>query len=303
MRHLQIYTAIETIVSHGSIRAAAYTLSISPSALNRQILAFEQDLGIELFDRVASGVRLSTAGEIYFQQFRAHVAELERAKTRVADLAGLRMGHVSIAASIELCAHFLPSQILRYREEFPAVSFSVISVAPGGEVDLLMAYRADLALVVQPDLSDTIQVLSSADRPLCGIYSTGERAPPTDPDRIEMMLEADLALPAPHLASRGRIDGLLRRRRLTVKPSLELEGPIDPPETGERALMQLWPLDDVPPRIARARNARLLQMRFLGVPSVRVVLAQRAGRPLPVAAVKFAGQIDQHLAQAAPDGP
>ncbi|MEM9271218.1 MAG: hypothetical protein AAGA78_20045, partial [Pseudomonadota bacterium] len=101
--------------------------------------------------------------------------------------------------------------------------------------------------------------------------------------------------PSAHLSSRGRIDGLLRKRRLSVTPSIELEGPIDPPTTGNRALLQIWPMDDVPQRIATSANARLLRLGFLGEPSVRLVLAQRTGRPLPVAAVKFATQIEQFL--------
>ena len=46
MRHLLPYKYVEEIAKAGSIRKAAETLSITPSALNRRLLAIEEELDV-----------------------------------------------------------------------------------------------------------------------------------------------------------------------------------------------------------------------------------------------------------------
>ena len=48
----------------GSIRKAAAELNVAASALNRQILKLEADLGTPLFDRLPGGMRLTVAGDL-----------------------------------------------------------------------------------------------------------------------------------------------------------------------------------------------------------------------------------------------
>jgi len=125
MRHLLPLQYIESIAKFGSIRKAAEQLSISPSALNRRLLAMEDELNVPLFERIASGVRLTTAGEIMLDHIRNQISDMERVKSRIADLSGMRRGHVAMACTPELSGQFLASQILKYRQDFPGVTFDV----------------------------------------------------------------------------------------------------------------------------------------------------------------------------------
>ena len=43
----------------GSVRKASEQLFVAASAVNRQILNLEEELGVELFDRVPNGLRLN----------------------------------------------------------------------------------------------------------------------------------------------------------------------------------------------------------------------------------------------------
>ena len=94
MRHLLPYKYIEEIAKAGSIRKAAETLAITPSALNRRLLSIEEELGTALFERLAVGVRLNTAGEILLKHIRSQMSDLERVKSQISDLSGHRRGHV-----------------------------------------------------------------------------------------------------------------------------------------------------------------------------------------------------------------
>ncbi|BDW84461.1 helix-turn-helix domain-containing protein [Roseicyclus marinus] len=77
MRHLKIYRAIRLIQRTGSIRKAAENLAISPSALNRSVQSFEEELGLPVFDRVPGGVRLTMAGELLLNLLDRHLVAFD----------------------------------------------------------------------------------------------------------------------------------------------------------------------------------------------------------------------------------
>ena len=57
MKHLLPLTYINAVSKAGSIRRAAENLAITSTALNRRILAMEDELGVPIFERLARGVR------------------------------------------------------------------------------------------------------------------------------------------------------------------------------------------------------------------------------------------------------
>ncbi|MRT21593.1 LysR family transcriptional regulator [Comamonas sp. CAH-2] len=67
MQHLRSLECFVAVAQSKSIRAAAETVFLSSSALNRQILELEEELGAPLFERHARGIRLSAAGSPRFQ--------------------------------------------------------------------------------------------------------------------------------------------------------------------------------------------------------------------------------------------
>ncbi len=53
---------VDQVAKSGSIQRAAKELNIAASAVNRQILLLEQELGVTLFERVTRGMRLTSRG-------------------------------------------------------------------------------------------------------------------------------------------------------------------------------------------------------------------------------------------------
>ena len=50
----------------GSLRKAAEQLFISVSAVHRQIILAEEELGVALFERLPQGLKLTLAGELLY---------------------------------------------------------------------------------------------------------------------------------------------------------------------------------------------------------------------------------------------
>lgn len=281
MRHLQIYQAIRTIVENGSIRKASDFLAISPSALNRQILAFEQDLGTSLFDRIPGGLRLSTAGEIYYRSIIEHLAAFDRARETVNDLSGLRIGTVRIAVSPELAGHFLPRVVMAFHLSAPGVRVQTEEVAPDAFVQALNNDTADLAVILQPAFDGHAEILAS------GETATVLLAERPDQIGIERFQDQAFALPPEGSGLRTLFDLWFRRKLIERAPTVETARML-PAWPG----FQAWAALDLP---AELPAGLAVAERPDDLPRANVVLAQRAGRPLPLAAARFATLVSERL--------
>jgi DNA-binding transcriptional LysR family regulator len=132
----------------GSIREAARRLNVASSAVNRQILKLEAELGTPLFQRLPSGLKLSSAGEVLTRHVAIVLRDAERTKSELDALKGVRTGRVQIMAVEGLNADFLPQVIERMAHNYSRVrvkvntagSKSVPDAVINGEVDLGLAF-------------------------------------------------------------------------------------------------------------------------------------------------------------------
>lgn len=76
---MAVLCAFEAAARHQSFTAAAAELSLTQSAVSRQIRSLEELLGAELFVRERQTVRLTQAGEAYAQEIRAALQRLSSA--------------------------------------------------------------------------------------------------------------------------------------------------------------------------------------------------------------------------------
>lgn len=140
----------------GSIRAAARMLNVASSAVSRQILKLEQEVGSPLFERNARGLTLTTVGEMLARHVMNVLQDLDRFRSDVASLAGTWHGTVSIACIESLTESVLPDLIASHRGRARRVSFTtevkgssdVLEALSRGEADIGIA----MALRHPPDL-------------------------------------------------------------------------------------------------------------------------------------------------------
>jgi len=71
-------SAFETAARHQSFTKAADELSVTQSAICRQIATLEDQLGVKLFRRTKRGVIVTEAGSSYARSVRARLDEMER---------------------------------------------------------------------------------------------------------------------------------------------------------------------------------------------------------------------------------
>lgn len=119
MLHSRLLRYVDEVARSGSIRKAAERLNVAASAINRQILALEAELGIPIFERLHKRMRLTAAGETIVSHVRNTLREHERMRVRLEELKGLRRGQVTIATMLTLASEVLPQIIASFREKHP----------------------------------------------------------------------------------------------------------------------------------------------------------------------------------------
>jgi DNA-binding transcriptional LysR family regulator len=174
--HAAALVYFREVVRTGSVRKAAVVLNVASSAVNRQVLKLESALGARLFDRQPSGMRLTVAGELLLRHITATLHDFDRVRAEIDDLKSARSGHVSISAMDSLLVDFLPRAIDRFRAEFPAVSYTVVSTQPtdvpqhvaDGSADLGFTFVSQVPPSVRFDaeIPAPIGVVMPAEHPL-----------------------------------------------------------------------------------------------------------------------------------------
>src|SRR5260221_10737153 len=92
MLHSRLLTYVDEVARTGSIRKAASHLNVAASAISRQILALETQLGTPIFQRLPKKLILTAAGEVLIGHVRQTLKELTRAQAKIEELKGLRRG-------------------------------------------------------------------------------------------------------------------------------------------------------------------------------------------------------------------
>lgn len=134
----------------GSIREAARRLHLSSSALNRQLLQWETELGSPLFERLAQGLRLTPVGEIVAAHVIHVLHDAERMDGELAALQGLQRGSLAVVSVAALTPSFLPGVLRSMAEAYPAIEIRVRMATSAEAAAMVQANDADVALAFLP---------------------------------------------------------------------------------------------------------------------------------------------------------
>lgn len=121
-RFLRYFVAVGRL---GSIRKAAEELNVSASAIDRQILNVEAELGMPLFERLPTGLRLTAAGEIMMAAGGRWQKGLSDIRGQIEDLRGLKRGHVDIAVIDALAKGYVPAAIQAIKSRYPEITIGI----------------------------------------------------------------------------------------------------------------------------------------------------------------------------------
>ena len=173
LEQLRIFTAV---AEREHVTQAARALNLTQSAVSAAVSSLEARYGVRLFDRVGRRIELTESGRLFLTEARAVLARAAAAENVLADLAGLKRGSLSLAASQTVASYWMPPLMARYRDRYPGIALSLIvgntetvaAMVRDGVVDLgfVEGEIDEPALTAIPVDDDQLVVVTRADRAL-----------------------------------------------------------------------------------------------------------------------------------------
>lgn len=175
LEQLRIFVAV---AEQEHMTRAAEMLHLTQSATSAAIAALELRHAVRLFDRIGRNIKLTSAGKLFLAEARAVLARSSAAEAVLSDLAGLKRGYLTLAASQTVGNYWLPRLIQHYCSLYPGIALDLKIGNTEQVASWLMDSRADLGFaegkVDEPVLSarvvaeDELVLVVGASHPWAG---------------------------------------------------------------------------------------------------------------------------------------
>ncbi|SEM06324.1 DNA-binding transcriptional regulator, LysR family [Bosea lupini] len=152
LEQLRIFVAV---AEREHVTRAAAELNLTQSATSAAIAALEHRHAVKLFDRVGRRIVLTDAGRLFLNEARAILARAATGERVLSDLAGLKRGRLSLAASQTVGNYWLPRRLALFRARHPGI-----------ETPLVIGNTETVAAAIHDGLADIGFVEGEIDDPL-----------------------------------------------------------------------------------------------------------------------------------------
>jgi LysR family transcriptional regulator, nitrogen assimilation regulatory protein len=217
MNNLKALRYFVAIVDAGSFTTAASRIAVAQPALTRQVRELEEDLGVQLLDRLPRGVRMTAAGVTLYESAQKILAETDRVSKNLRS--GLSetpsvnlgvpptLGRVLLPGLFESCLRLPGALPMRAREAFtPAL------------LEWLERGVIDMAIVTNPPSGRKFSLRPLISEPF-GLISLRKKSLP-EVMQIQHLAELPVLMTSLH---QGIVDQQLQALNL----KLRIEGIID----------------------------------------------------------------------------
>lgn len=222
MLHSRKLQYIDEIARCGSIRKAAARLNVASSAVNRQILALEEEFGAPIFERLPRGLRLTAAGELCVEHIREVLKNYGRLESRIRGLKMPQAGKVSIVATTGLAAGPLPAIMAGFISKNPRVRILLRDDGNTSTINPVLTGEVDLGLGFNIAATPGIRTLANFDIPIGVVlppwHALAQESGPID---LVSVVQEPLVLAQPGTSLRNVINLALAPLPIPVEPVLE----------------------------------------------------------------------------------
>ncbi len=119
MDKLKNLNALIAVVEHHGFAAAARHLGQSRSSINKSVIALEDELGVQLFNRTTRKVSATPSGEAYYERAKRIIADIEDADRAVAENNDEPRGVLRLNAPMSFGALHLGKAISDFLGRYP----------------------------------------------------------------------------------------------------------------------------------------------------------------------------------------
>lgn len=156
LRQLEI---VRRVAETGSFTAAARAMNVSQSAISRQVLQLEEELGEPVCLRLGRKVRLTATGQSLLDLSRRVLADIQDTTRGIRDEQAAPSGTLHLGGGMTVCLHVFPALLKEFRRRQPRID---VKLTTGPTAQLLERIRSgalDAGLLTLPvEGADLVQV-------------------------------------------------------------------------------------------------------------------------------------------------
>ncbi|MCG6204656.1 LysR family transcriptional regulator [Rhodopseudomonas sp. HC1] len=266
------------VTESGSIKQAAATLRIAPSAISRQIQAMEEELSVKLFERNARGMVLTDAGRLVYRYAVDNRSLLDGIRTRVQEFETMRRGQIKVATVEGMLSNFLSNFLIELSADYPGIFVSTTVLGSRAVAEIVGRNEVDLGLLFGRAPRRDLIELARMRQSLCLFVAPGHPLASRESCTVKELAGLRVVVPDPSFGIRQEID----RACATAKVRLEICS-----ETNSLAFAQMLasrtdlatflPRDTAMPAIASGRLV-VVPLRDPRLEATQVTLVQLASR-------------------------
>ena len=147
LRQLEI---IRAIADSGSFTAAGAKLHVSQSAISRQILLLEEELGEPVFHRIGRRIRITPAGESLLQLSHRVFQDLQDTVSAISDKQESLKGTMRLVGGMTVCLYVFPALLAELRRVHPHLDMKITVGSGERSIAMLRSGAGDLGLITLP---------------------------------------------------------------------------------------------------------------------------------------------------------
>ena len=133
-----------TLVKLRSFSKAAQKLYVTQPSLSQYIMNMEKQLGVKLFDRGVSPIRLTKAGEICLKTAELIKVAEENMNNQLADITELKTGSLKIGATFFYASQMLSKSVTEFCRKYQGISVSIIEDNTKNLLEMVKTGELDL---------------------------------------------------------------------------------------------------------------------------------------------------------------
>lgn len=179
LRHIRYFIAVAEELHFSR---AAQRLRIAQPPLSQQIRQLEETLGVELLSRTKRRVQLTAAGEVFLEECRILLAQLERAVQRTQRASRGEHGTLAIGFVSSASYSILPTVLQHFRVAFPSVHVILRELSAAQQVESFENRSIDIGIARSPVDSPYVELALTLREPL--VVALSESHPLSRSDAI-----------------------------------------------------------------------------------------------------------------------
>ena len=219
IRKLKLFYATATYLNMTKVSKEFY---ISQPSVSQAIHEIEEELGVNLFDRIGKKLYLTSEGEEYLKYVRRILNLYEEGIERINQISNKEIGKIRIGASTTIGIYILPDIIKEFVEEHKGIEISLIIENTSNIERLILENKIDFAyvegsvhseeLIVNTMWKDELIFISSKNHP----WGNNKTIKPKDIEKEKFIMREEGS------GTREIIEGYFKNNNIKYRLFMEL---------------------------------------------------------------------------------